>query len=466
MMIELTPFLNKTVRTPLYIQLYQYIKKEIEEGGISPGTLLPSIRYLSRHLHISKNTVESAYQQLTAEGYTESKPRSGIKVLPLEKPLVPSGHFTYPERQKREEEPARRYDFQYGDIDLDHFPFKTWKKCLQDAMNSDSPDLFLYGDRQGDKGLRAELAKYLFQARGVRCSLEQIVVCSGTQSAVSLLCQLLPSNGRVVAAENPGYDGVHSVFLNHGYTIRPIGLEADGIDLSQLAESRAKLAYITPSHQFPYGMVLPIQKRLKLLKWADQNDAYIIEDDYDSEFRYQGQPIPSLKALDTKENVIYLGTFSKCFLPAARLSYIVLPERLTEQFCERFGRYSQSSSPMIQRAMYLFMKEGFFERHIRKMKKVYQEKHQTLISAIEKHFGHEVNIIGEKAGLHILMEVRRDIKDLISKAEKHDVKVYPVSDFWIDPHESPSSIVMVGFGGLSEQDIEEGVKSLYQAWFA
>ncbi|MFN2744790.1 PLP-dependent aminotransferase family protein [Bacillus sp. z60-18] len=465
-MIELTPLLDKTVRTPLYIQLYQYIKKEIEEGGIPPGTVLPSIRYLSRHLHISKNTVESAYQQLTAEGYTESRPRSGIKVLPLEKPLFPTRRFTYPVRQKREEEPSVQYDFQYGDIDLDHFPLKTWKKCLQDAMNSESPDLFLYGDRQGDKGLRAELAKHLFQARGVRCSSEQIVVCSGTQSAVSLLCQLLSSNGRMVAVENPGYDGVRSVFLNHGYATHPIGLEADGIDLSQLKKSRAKLAYITPSHQFPYGMVLPIQKRLKLLKWADQNDAYIIEDDYDSEFRYRGQPIPSLKALDTKDHVIYLGTFSKCFLPAARLSYIVLPQKLTERFRERLGRYSQSSSPMIQKAMYLFMKEGFFERHIRKMKKVYQEKHQTLISAIEKHFGNEVNIIGEKAGLHILMEIRRDIKDLIGKAEKHDVKVYPVSDFWIDPRESPSSIVMAGFGGLSEQDIEEGIERLYQAWFA
>ncbi|MED1737943.1 PLP-dependent aminotransferase family protein [Bacillus swezeyi] len=468
-MIELTPLLNKKLRTPLYIQLYQYIKKEIETGGLPPGTFLPSIRYLCEHLNLSKNTVESAYQQLTAEGYTESRARIGIKVLPLEKTLMPTSQFqdhTSREPQETRRESAAKYDFKYGDIDLSHFPHKTWKRCLQDALNSGEPDLFLYGDHKGDIGLRTELAKYLFQARGVRCSPEQIVICSGTQYAVSLLCQLFSIKGGLVAAENPGYDGVRSVFLNHGCTIQPIGLEADGIDLSQLEESRAKLVYITPSHQFPYGMVLPIQKRLKLLEWAYHHGAYIIEDDYDSEFRYQGQPIPSLKALDTKENVIYLGTFSKSFLPAARLSYIVLPAGLTDQFQEKLGRYSQASSPIIQRAMYLFMKEGFFERHIRKMKKVYQEKHKTLISAIEKHFGDEAEIIGEKAGLHILLRIKRQADDIIQKAEKLGVKVYPVSDFWIHSHDSTSSVIMAGFGGLSETEIEEGISRLHKAWFS
>jgi DNA-binding transcriptional MocR family regulator len=292
------------------------------------------------------------------------------------------------------------------------------------------------------------------------------VICSGTQYAVGLLCQLLSMNGRLVALENPGYDGVRSVFLNHGCDIQPIGLETDGINLTQLAATRAKLVYITPSHQFPYGMVLPIQKRLKLLEWASREKAYIIEDDYDSEFRYQGRPIPSLKALDKKENVIYLGTFSKSFLPGARLSYIVLPSKLADEFQEKLGRYSQSASPIIQKAMFLFMKEGFFERHIRKMKKVYQEKHKTLISAIKTHFGNDVEIIGEKAGLHILMKTDRHAQDLIHKAEKLGVKVYPVSDFWIKPHESSSSIVMAGFGGLTAAEIEEGISRLRKAWLS
>ena len=468
-MIELTPLLNKQLKTPLYMQLYQYIKKEIETGGIPPGTLLPPIRHLCEHLQLSKNTVESAYQQLTAEGYTESRPRIGIKVLPLEKTLMPPSQLkvhTNREPKETEQSSAATYDFKYGDIDLSHFPFKTWRRCLQNALDSEDHDLFLYGDHKGDFGLRSELAKYLFQARGVRCIPEQIVICSGTQNAVGLLCQLLSMNGRLVAAENPGYDGVRSVFLNHGCAIQPIGLETDGINLSQLAASRAKLVYITPSHQFPYGMVLPIQKRLKLLEWASRENVYIIEDDYDSEFRYQGRPIPSLKALDKKENVIYLGTFSKSFLPAARLSYIVLPSKLADEFQEKLGRYSQSASPIIQKAMFLFMKEGFFERHIRKMKKVYQEKHKALISAIKTHFGNDVEIIGEKAGLHILLKTGRRAQDLIHKAEKLGVKVYQVSDFWFEPHESSSSIVMAGFGGLSAAEIEEGISILRKAWLS
>ncbi|TWM24829.1 HTH-type transcriptional regulatory protein GabR [Bacillus paralicheniformis] len=468
-MIELTPLLNKQLKTPLYIQLYEYIKKEIETGGIPTGALLPPIRYLCEHLHLSKNTVESAYQQLTAEGYTESRPRIGIKVLPLEKTLIPPGQLkihTNREPKETGQATAATYDFKYGDIDLSHFPFKTWRRCLQNAMDSGDHELLLYGHHKGDFGLRTELAKYLFQARGVRCAPEQIVICSGTQYAVGLLCQLLSMNGRLVAAENPGYDGVRSVFLNHGCDIQPIGLETDGVNLSQLAATGAKLVYITPSHQFPYGMVLPIQKRLKLLEWASRENAYIIEDDYDSEFRYQGRPIPSLKALDKKENVIYLGTFSKSFLPGARLSYIVLPSKLADEFQEKLGRYSQSASPIIQKAMFLFMKEGFFERHIRKMKKVYQEKHKTLISAIKTHFGNEVEIIGEKAGLHILMKTGRDAQVLIHQAKKLGVKVYPVSDFWLEPHESSSSIVMAGFGGLSAVEIEEGISRLRKAWLS
>lgn len=211
-------------------------------------------------------------------------------------------------------------------------------------------------------------------------------------------------------------------------------------------------------------MVLPIQKRLKLLEWAHLNGAYIIEDDYDSEFRYQGQPIPSLKVLDTKESVIYLGTFSKSFLPSVRMSYIVLPAVLSDRFREKLGRYSQSSSPILQRAMYLFMKEGHFERHIRKMKKVYQEKHKTLISAIDKHFGNRVEIVGQKAGLHIVIKVNHHADDFINKAEQHGVKVYPVANFWMNRDDSPQKAVMIGFGGLSEKEIEEGIKRLHKAW--
>ncbi|WP_205685269.1 PLP-dependent aminotransferase family protein [Peribacillus acanthi] len=465
-MIELTPLLNRKIGLPLYVQLYQYIRKEIESGGIEPGSVLPSIRYLSQHLNISKNTIENAYQQLIAEGYVESQPRSGLKVLPLEQPLVslqPNVKGIQPSTQVKKN--SYLYNFLYGDIDREHFPMQSWKRCLQEAMAIEA-DLFMYGDRHGDYNLRVEIANYLFQARGVNCVPEQILITSSTQYAISLICQWLSLNGAPIAMENPGYDGVRTVFQNYGCEIQTVPLESDGIDIGKLNETNAKVAYITPSHQFPYGMVLPIQKRLKLLEWAHLNGSYIIEDDYDSEFRYQGQPIPALKALDTNERVIYLGTFSKSFLPTLRLGYVVLPTRLMDDFQKQIDQYSQSSSPLFQKAMFLFMKEGNFERHVRKMRKVYQGKHKALIHAIEEYMGDRVEVIGQRAGLHILLKVKEKHSiDLMKKAEMLGVKVYNTEKYWFKGESESSSIIMLGFGGLTEQQIIEGINRLNQAWF-
>ncbi|MCP6682284.1 MocR-like pyridoxine biosynthesis transcription factor PdxR [Bacillus nakamurai] len=468
-MLEFTPLLVKTNRIPIYVQLYQYIRKKIEDGDIPEGALLPSIRYLSEHLHISKNTVENAYQQLAAEGYAESKPRSGLVVLPLEQPVaLPS--FRKPEQMPKPAENEKDNiicDFRYGDIDAESFPLQTWKRCLNKALTDDPEQLLLSNQGKGDIGLRTELSGHLFQARGLQCSPEQIIICSGTQNALSLMIQLLSFKDRTIAMENPGYAGARSVFINHGWNVKPIRLEQDGIDTLQLQQMKAKAVYITPSHQFPYGMVLPIQKRLSLLEWADQHDSYIIEDDYDSEFRYQGQPIPSLKALDAKDNVIYLGTFSKSFLPSARLSYIVLPQRLLEVYVRKFIHYSQSASPMIQKALYLFMKEGYFKSHVRKMRKIYQKKHQTLIQALHKQMGGHIEIIGQKAGLHLLVNVKdRSAAELVDKAQAAGVRVYDTSSYWISREEAESSLVILGFGGLSEEKIEEGISLLRGAWFA
>jgi GntR family transcriptional regulator / MocR family aminotransferase len=463
-MIELTPFLNKKSVSPLYEQLYQYIISEIETGKIPCHSYLPSIRYLSEHLKISKNTIENAYQQLVAEGYAESKPRSGVRVLPVERLLVKEQTIKRP--ASTEMPPVKEtdypFDFLYGDIDSHHFPLKHWRRCLQDSLEGQDAGLFEYGDAQGDYGLRKEIADYLFQARGVICSAGQIVVCAGTQHAISLICQLLSLSGETVAFEDPGYDGVRSVFENHGCAISPVSLEPDGIDISQLED---RLVYITPSHQFPCGMVLPIQKRLKLLEWARQTESYIIEDDYDSEFRYQGKPIPSLKAMDNNENVIYLGTFSKSFLPSARLSYLVLPPKLIEKFKQDLN-YNQSASSIIQRAMYLFMKDGSYARHVRKMKKVYHVKHGALMNAIENYLGENVEVIGSKAGLHILLHVRNSgSMDLIEKAGELGVRVYSPSKYWLNKKQGSASLVMLGFGGLTEKEIEEGIQLLQKAWF-
>ncbi|WP_256759396.1 PLP-dependent aminotransferase family protein [Cohnella sp. WQ 127256] len=470
-MIGLSPIIDKQSDIPVYKQLYTYIRQEIEAGALRENERLPSIRQLSAHLVLSKNTVETAYQQLHAEGYVESKPRSGMHVVPIERIELTTAAM---QMSDKETKPLQNpdlnnqplFDFQYGDVDLDSFPLKIWKKCLVDALQHDSYEIFGYGDPQGNGELREQLVKYVYQSRGVVCSSSQVFLCSGTQQAISLLCQLLPLSQRV-AMEEPGYDGVRTVLANHGRDIQPIPLETDGIEVNSLRQQSVKAVYVTPSHQFPLGSVLSAQKRSKLLQWAYEVEGLIIEDDYDSEFRYQGQPIPALKAMDIGDRVIYLGTFSKSFLPAVRMSYLVLPEQMAISFRKALAPYSQSVSPLLQKAMLLFMREGHYERHIRKMRKLYQTRHRALLKAIQQHMGHRVEVIGQKAGLHMLLDVRNhDNRDLIKLALQHGVKVYSPNHHWMNPSHVPSSYVMLGFGGMNDKKVEEGVLRLKKAWFS
>lgn len=471
-MEQLTPLLHLQSSTPIYMQLYHYMKKEIENGRLAPGSFLPSIRKLSLHLQVSKNTVENAYQQLIAEGYVESIPRVGLKIIslkeswefPLQHQESSISYAASNEEQESVGEPL--IDFVYGDIDIDYFPIKSWKKYIQEALQDNSVEVLMYGEPFGDRGLREQISQYLLQSRGFSCNPEQIVITAGTQHAVSLLCQLLALHGSTIAIEEPGYDGVRSVFVNQGCTIQPVLLEEDGISISGVRSSNAKLVYVTPSHQLPFGMIMPVQKRIMLLQWAADKNGYVLEDDYDSEFRYKGQPIPALKALDKQDKVIYLGTFSKCMLPANRVSYLVLPTDLVDLYKERLYNYNQACSPIIQRALYFFMKNGDFERHIRRMKKLYQTKQNLLLQAIEQYMGKRVEVIGERSGLHILVKVDgRKETELIEKALAFGVKVYSLSKFYHHKCNHSDSKLLLGFGHLNEKQIEEGIRLLQRAWF-
>lgn len=477
-MIGLSPLLDKGSGIPVYKQLYRYIRRQIELGRLKENDRLPSIRRLSAHLAISKTTVETAYEQLLAEGYVQSKPRSGLLVLP------PPVHLVSSEKEQTsclllqtkgsaegdayeaDEAPAAVIDFQYGDVALEKFPLAAWRKCLTEALAGNRRHTLGYGALQGSEELRLEIARYLYAARGISCSPEQIFLAGGTQQAVSLLCQLLLSAEEPFGMEDPGYDGVRTVLSNHRMPLVPIPVEADGLDVEALRRSGAKAVYVTPAHQFPLGSVMPVGKRSRLLQWADETDGIILEDDYNSEFRYQGQPIPPLKAMDAGDRVVYLGTFSKSFLPAARLSYLVLPARLSDGFRERLGTYSQSVSPIIQQAAYLFMREGHYDRHVRKMRKLYQSRNKTLLSAIQQQMGDRAETIGQKAGLHLLVDVPgRESAELTKSAALLGVKVYSPRNHWMNPENCPASYVMLGFGGVEEERIAEGVCRLKQAWF-
>lgn len=465
----ISPMLDRESEIPLYAQLYSRIRNGIETGQWAKGDKLPSIRELSANLLVSKNTVEIAYRQLIAEGYAESLPRSGLRVLQVE-PVMGKPAAAGPGRRDgtaRREADAKPpdIDFQYGRVELERFPLKSWKKCLTEALETDLAGVLGYGEIEGNAELRAEIARYLLASRGVACDPGRIFLAAGTQHAVGLLCRLLPLQGPI-GMEEPGYDGVRAVLEDHRLEVVPIPAEDDGLDVEALRRSAAKAVYATPAHHFPLGGVLPVRKRNLLLQWAEDSGGYVIEDDYDSEFRYEGQPIPALKSMDAHDRVIYLGTFSKSFLPAARISYIVLPERLSEGFRERLSPYSQAVSPLLQQAVLQFMREGHFERHVRKTKKLYQVRHQALLDAIRRHLGDRVEVIGQKAGLHLLVNIPgRDGEELALRAARVGVKVYSTSRYWNRREGRTLSCVMLGFGGLRESVIEQGILRLKKAWF-
>jgi GntR family transcriptional regulator/MocR family aminotransferase len=268
-MLEITPTLNETFDEPIYVQLYQYIKDEIFTGKIPAGTRLPSIRQLSGYLKVSRNTVEAAYQQLIMEGYVESKPRSGLFVMNIECGLPSLPVKSSPiDEQNNHIQYKIDIDFRYGNVDSEHFPYAVWRKLTMQCIQPKQKGLFTYGDPQGECELRVEIAKYLHYSRGVACSPQQIVIGAGIQQLISLLCQLITFDGRMIAMEEPGYDGVRAVFERHRFPLKPIPLDEQGINIEALYKSKANVVYITPSHQFPCGMIMTFARRMQLLKWA------------------------------------------------------------------------------------------------------------------------------------------------------------------------------------------------------
>ncbi|MBP2627992.1 MAG: transcriptional regulator with domain and aminotransferase domain [Firmicutes bacterium] len=361
-----------------------------------------------------------------------------------------------------------KYNFQYGKLNAKSFPLRLWRKISNQCLSSlNVNNMMSYNESQGELGLRVEIMKYLNISRGVSCQPEQIIICSGTQSCLTLLCQLFRSHSTNVAIEDPGYDGARDVFINSGYNVIPISLENGSIDVGELENSLAKIIYITPSHQFPTGAVMPIHKRLKVLNWAIKNKAIIIEDDYDSELRYNTKPIPSIHCIESQENVLYIGTFSKSLAPALRLSYMVLPQSWLEKYRNLFAKYNSTVPFHQQKILQQFMSLGYWDSHLRKSCLSYKKKHDTLVGTINQVMGDKVTIHGKNAGLHILLEFNNGLyeKELIEKANNHGVLVYPVSRYWMRLERYSNNMILLGFSELNENEIVEGINILNHAWF-
>ncbi|PGY51615.1 GntR family transcriptional regulator [Priestia megaterium] len=465
--VKFTPLLNRKDDIPLYHQLYEYIKKEIVSSRVEVNDKLPSIRSLAAYLNVSRNTVDMAYQQLLAEGYVESKPKSGLYVTNTRFDLLQTDRkptvFLHPHSETK----SCTYDFRYGKVDSRLFPLNEWKKRYNESLQTYREALFTYQESQGEESLREEIATYLYQSRGVVCSKHQIVIGAGTQQSLSLLAQMLKQSIRDIAFENPCYDGATFVFKQHGFSLKPVSLNSKGINIQELYDSQTRAVYVTPSHQFPYGMIMPVSRRIELLEWANDCNGFIIEDDYDGEFRYKGSPIPSLQSLDSNGRVIYTGTFSKSFMPSLRISYLVLPEVLLKTYHEqRFSLYEQAVPTLHQQTLGLIMKNGEWNKHLRRVRTAYQLKHSTLLAALQKEFNENITISGELAGLHILVRVHNDMNEqqLINAARKQDVSVYGTSRYWLTEVPKQKPHILLGFGSLRREEIEEGIRRLKKAW--
>lgn len=449
---------------PLYKQLYNQIREQILSGKLPAGSKLPSVRDMARELSVSRNTIDGAYQDLYAEGYLYSKPRSGYFVSALDQDVsqqsLPDtfGKYDY----LPDPPPVFTYDFHPARLDPESFPAELWRKCFVESLRRNSRQLVQYGDPQGDWGLRCSIQSYLERSRGVLCGPEQIVICAGLQQGLDIVAHILRENHSIVAVENPGYHLSRSVFKNHSYTILPIPVGEGGLDLNSLKSGSSTIVYVTPSHQLPLGYVMPVANRLALIEWAESGGRFIFEDDYDSELRYHGKPIPSLQSLHPTGNIIYSGTFSKILSPALRLGYLVLPCSLIAKYRQLYRDYFSSVSLLEQKTMANFMELGHWERHIRRMRIIYKKKHDTLIRAVEQRFGTRAIIAGRGAGLHVVLilpDTPHGEVEIIDRARQESIRLFPFSDFHVTGRPKVTTLVL-GFGGMNDNEIERGVAIL------
>lgn len=459
----------------LYEQIYEYIRDEIRKGNLLCHEKLPSARFLAEYLQVSRTTIDMAYGQLVAEGYLEARPKRGYFVATLDG-LYAFGSETagqQPRSAAEGEKQKLRYDFSPTAIDMSFFPYATWKKITKNILVDANSRMFSQGEPQGDLELRETICRYLHGARGVSCQPEQIIIGAGNDFLLLLLEKILGRNVPI-AMENPTYERAYRIFRSFAYPVSLIPIDASGMRVDVLRKTNARVAYVMPSHQYPTGISMPIGRRMELLRWAgEREERYLIEDDYDSEFRYKGKPLPSLQASDAEGRVVYIGTFSKSIAPAIRISYMVLPYSLLKRYQKECGFYSSTVSRIDQKILDQFIREGYFERYLNKMRKQYRMKQETMINGL-RGFEKDFLVSGENAGLHLLLTDKRDRSEaeLEQLAVQAGVKVYPMEAFRMshkksgggsqDPFETATMIL--GYGQLTQEQITQGLDRLAQVW--
>ncbi len=462
-MKEFAITLDTESKTPLYEQIYEAIREAILNGRIPRGEKLPSTRFQAEYLQVSRSTVELAYGQLLSEGYIESQPYRGYFACDVRDLYhLTDGWEAQPEPKCQEEKEKTEYqiDFSPNGVELNQFPFGAMSRIMKNLLLDDGEKILQSSYSFGDENFRQVICDYLYRSRNVRCVPEQIVIGAGNEYLQILLSQMLETTHKV-AMESPTYLRAYRTFRNLGFSVEEVELDADGMRVDELSRTEADIAYVMPSHQFPLGIVMPMKRRLELLNWAVQKPGrYIIEDDYDSEFRYRGKPIPALQGMDRAGRVIYLGTFSKSIAPSARVSYMVLPPHLLPAYKEKCGFYACTVPNIMQQTIYRFMKEGFFEKNLNRMRGRYKGKHDFLFSELRK-CSWVKKVTGGNAGLHFLVEVNSSLseEEIIERCKNAGVRIYGISEYYISKKPTfERPMFLFGYGGLTEKQMAGGME--------
>lgn len=465
--------INKDSHMPLYKQLYQTMKRDIEQQTLKRQEKLPGTRTLAKQLRVSRITVEKAYNQLCEEGYIEVKPRSGFYVAQLPTPFSSYNNITAQQvvtEPNKEQASVRepKYDLTNSSHTSNLFPKKVWKKYMLEALDTlDQEEMIsTLQNMDGEVVLKQNLMQYLSKIRGVSCTIDQIIITSGIQQSIDYLCKITQRTSNNILIENPSYPKARAIFEHNDMTMQTAELDEQGIQLHQIPQqTKFDLIYTTPSHQFPTGVVMSIQRRHELLQFAEQHDAFIIEDDYDSELRYYNQPIPALQSIDYLDRVVYMGTFSKVLSPSLRMGYMILPKQLVKRFKDKFRMYNSTVSLLNQHIVAKILASGEYDRIVRRMNSIFKKRFETFQQAFAQ-FQISIQLSQSLSGQYLLIEFDHSInqQEMINKALEQGVKVYSTMEFWQDQADCPDNALFLGFSKIDVVNITDCVERLRRAW--
>ena len=461
----LTYTLDKQAGLSLYEQLYRRVKADILSGRLTAGEKLPSKRALAAHLEVSVITVKNAYEQLMAEGYLTGVEKKGYfvsAVLPS-----PAAVPAFPEQPPPPREPVWFLDLATNSIAAEDFPFTVWARLMRQTILEQGTGLLRSTPPQGAWALRQAIAAHLRQFRAMEVTAEQIIVGAGTEVLYNLLVQLL-GRDRLYGVEDPGYGKIAHIYRAAGAEVTALPLDEAGVSAEALRRSDADVVHISPSHHYPTGLVMPIARRQELLRWAQEVPARVIlEDDYDSEFRFVGRPIPTLFSIDGGEQVVYLNTFSKTIAPSIRISFMVLPRRLLADFRQKLGFYACTVSAFEQYTLAQFLAGGWYEKHLSRMRKHYRQKRDAVIAAVYKSpLAPYAAITEEDAGLHFLLRLDGAPSDevLRREAEQRGIRLAMLSDYYQCPQDAPQHVLVVNYTGIDLDRLPAALERLAALW--